>query len=312
MNRRMWISSPVLCATLAALLLAVNGPATAQDDTQRGRKPSVQRQRIDRFIESTGAMTYEELAAALNKYSEGYELVQLAGMSGGGSPTPSVSMLKVLGDRRVAKMYEILSKEEPKVVAERASALFAEKLARQVEETRLTREKDPKADPSFGTAVHAHALNAAFFLCAITCDKATVLKHLEEWHAAFPDDHQLYPDPFSSGLPNSLFELNVYLLLLHRDGASQAELKLRVDELKREFGWEDDDSFKFEMLRLYRWNAHTTDRDFTHITRGAPTDDKDILLEVAGFRDWPIRLGLVSPKPDEVERVLSRGRAWVE
>ena len=287
-------------AALVALLLCTFATAAAQDDTQLARKPSARQQQVDRFTESTGAMSYAELAASLNKYSEGYELVQMAGLTPG--PTPMVRMQQVLADRRLAKMYEILSKEGPEVAAERATALFSEKLKRQIEETRLTRAQDPKADPSFGTAVHLHAVNAALFLCAITCDKTTVLKNLDEWHAAFPGDDQRTPGPDSSGLPDSLFVLNIYLLLLHRDGASQAELKQRVDELKREFGRGDDDSFRFEMLRFYRWNTQTNEWD----------DDKKVLLQVPGFRDWALWLGLSGQKPDEIKRLMARGRSWIE
>lgn len=314
MNRRIHPRRSIwqFCLVSAAISLCglTNGStARAQEDSVARPRPrprpdlsgaaTVQRRRIDRFIAATARMSYDELAASLNEYNGGYELAQSAGLA---NPNPTVDILKVLADRRVAKLYEVLSKDDPAVAAEKAAALFTEKLQRQVKETGLLRARDKRQDRRLGTGVHLHAVSSALFLCTMLCDRPTALHCLDEWHAAFPDE-QYGIGAMSSGLPSSLFELNIHLLLLHRDGASPDDLIARVDKLKREFGW-DDKQFKVEFLRFYRWDAHINDR--------ISSDNEAILTEIPGFRDWPIQFLGTADYVDLCEKVVAQSRSWLD
>ncbi len=38
-------------------------------------------------------------------------------------------------------------------------------------------------------------------------------------------------------------------------------------------------------MKMFKWSAETLDTDFTHRTRGIPSSDDSVLLELPGFAD---------------------------
>ena len=108
--------------------------AIADEERERqsieGRVP-VQRRRIDDFISQVGAYpTYEALAAALNdpvRVGDDFDVVLAAGLQSQ-DPIPEMQFARVLADRRVSRLYAMLKKLDANVAAERAAALFDDKL----------------------------------------------------------------------------------------------------------------------------------------------------------------------------------------
>ncbi|REJ74978.1 MAG: hypothetical protein DWQ34_07205 [Planctomycetota bacterium] len=295
-------------AVLALNVVTDAGPVGAQDSGDvLNDGATIQRRRIDNFINRTAKMSFEDAVASLSTYTEGYELAGLASISHG-SANPRVMLVQIFADRRVAKLHEILAEQDADDAAQRVEAIFTEKLETFVEETERFRADEHEQPLQYMSAYHLYAASVALFLCANFCDKPTFLELLDKWHAAFPDDSRQGSGIFISALPDALLELNLLLLVYEKEGASRDELNQRLTSVGKDYGVED---WTAETLRLYRWNSHTNDTDFTHITQGARADDAAILARVPGFRDWPPISGFVH-KPEVQDRVIGRVRSWVE
>jgi hypothetical protein len=264
----------------------------------------IQRRRIDRFIETTAPMSFDDAARSLNEYTEGYELAMQATLAHG-TVNPGVILLEILADRRVAKLYEMLAQEPKRDAALKCAALFQEKLRVHVEQTKQFRSGTHPDPVRYMSAVHLHAATAALFLCAHFCDKKTFLACLDKWHAEFPGDSRSMPGVIVSGLPETLFELNMLLLILEKEGTSRAELNTWLAELGTQFGFEQA---TIESVPFYKWNAHTNNTDFTHIHRFVPTDDEALLMEIPGFRNWPYGkfVGIAEVQEDVIAAVRTR------
>ena len=88
------LSTPIFGQQSPSKILYLSGGAT------------VQRQRIDRAIETAGKLNVEEAIQSLSQYNESYELAGIATMSP--SSPGSCFMNSMLADRRISKVLEHL------------------------------------------------------------------------------------------------------------------------------------------------------------------------------------------------------------
>ena len=278
---------------------------------------SVQRARIDWFIEDTASMELDELIESLDESEHlGYQLTQFATISHG-SFNPPVRMLGVLADRRVAKIYEILSEQDEALASRTAASVFDEKLKTYADQ--LAKCRSGKTDCQHVlTRAPEHAVSAALFLCARFCSRELFMDKLESWYATFPGAKRDLASMVSGGLPDALLELNLLLYVMHRNGASVDDLNERLKDASRKPGTpsfpprivQEYPPIQLGLLPFSRSDAHTNATDFTHVTRGVPADKQAILAEVPGFDNWPSTPFFVDA--DEQARVLKIVRSWVE
>ena len=263
----------------------------------------VQRERIDASIKNASEMTYEEAAIAISEPSQDFDVAHLAGQSAGFAPP--VVFRRIIADRRVSLMYETLLALPQNSASSKSAEVFVEKL-------RI--HKDKYADWCSGTSQLTafpsytnHAASAALFLCATFCSKETFLDLLEKW------DAEMSTPTYENGgaskhlkLPDPLLKLNLIAIALSKQGKSIDTINALLGSLSAKTGEPLPVAVK---IKLYRWNAHTNETDFTHTTRGVPSDGRAILTEIVGFPDWPS--SNFGYEPDLTHFVIDEAKNWL-
>ncbi len=275
-------SSFVLIAIfLAYRRISVRKPMSR--DTSGGAV--VQRERIDRAIDTASRLNAESAIAELHEYSESYELAQLASLSP--SSLGICYIKQVLADRRVSKVFEKLQSLNSEDSSEQASKVFDSKLALLEREWNTQANGQHEGVGNLG-ALH-HATSVAAFLCSYFCPPAVLKEKLNSWDASVSADAieriegvelmavNRFADP--------LFRLNLLVISGVRNGASVEDLNKELDSITRQITGDSKPFLQVESVNLFKWDAETLDTDFTHITRGVPASGNFILLELPGFPD---------------------------
>lgn len=268
-----------------------------------------QRERIDRVIRDVGQLDFDGCVDDLSQQNPNFQMAQVAGMSHLFGMKSS-HLKQILGDRRVARLCELLMALPDDKASEQADRLFQAKFAVQKESWHAA-----IAGTGYGERwladVYPHAAESALLLCALFCDREVFLRNADEWTREFDRDE---PQETSSnaaytlrgGLPDALLLMSLYLMVMHDGGESLESLNSRIEQL------EDQTDLSIPTLKaipVYNWSAHTNDTDFTHRHRGVPTDDKSILLNVVGLENWDDFI--VGGEIDKHRAAARRMREWM-
>jgi hypothetical protein len=226
------------CFTFAQL-----GEATPQSN----KKDSPQQQRVEACIASTEKRDFDQLVDAIFKTDgDNHAIAVHAGMQPG---VGSVIQLKsILGDRRVAKLHELLSDMEPTESARRISELYSEKLVDYKGEWEAAKSKGGRCLDSA-----LHGMSVLLFLVNEFCGDSTFAKHSNswlQWHAAIDDGNS----PFSilAG-PQTLLIINLNAIRYNKREFSTKELHRMVSELCEQSGC--GELPKLTVAEFYCWNV---------------------------------------------------------
>lgn len=245
----------------------------------------VQRERIDRAIDTASGLNAESAIAALHEYSESYEVAQLASL------TPSSFGIcyfrQVLADRRVSKIFEAFLSLNSEDSSKQASQMFDSKLALLVSEWNKQANGQFAGVGNFGPLHHATSVGA--FFCSYFCSPAVLDEKLNRWDASVVSDAidriQGVEVMAINRFVDPLFRLNLLVISGVRNGASVEDLNKELDSITRKITGDSTPFLQVESINLFKWDAETLDTDFTHVTRGVPASGKSILLKLPGFPD---------------------------
>ena len=236
----------------------------------------IQRQRIDRAINTADELSVNEAISSLSEYNESFELAQLAGKS-----SASLGFLKIncmLGDRRISKIFEHLKSLPATVADAKAQRIFEDHL------TILQKEwqKLAKTGGLPGTGPPHHATSAGAFFCSFFSSKEIFDSKIKRWNALLgqPEFERLrYP----TRLIEPLFHMNLLVISGHKHGKSVSQLNKELAPLCEKIWGEEKPSVQVTQMRMFQHNAETLETDFTHRTLGVPASGNAVLLELPGF-----------------------------
>ena len=274
----------VLLAALLALGVAIKrnysqSPAVGDID---GGLP-IHRERIDRVISHTSSLDIEQAVASLASYNESYELAQLASLS------PSSLQVhffrQVLADRRACKIFEYLLSLPREDAARKAEKIFDQQFGKVLsnwQSMSVTRgiEVDNPAH---------HAALVGLFLCSYFCPPDVLDDKIDLWSTSMSEESfdRIDGVELAAGhrYIDRLFHLNLLVISGQRAGASTDKLNTELREFSKKLTGDPEPFLQVSDLKVFKWNAETTDTDFTHITRGVPASGNSVLLELPGFAD---------------------------
>ena len=218
---------------------------------------NIQRQRIDRAIETAGKLNVDEAIASLSEYNESFELAQLAGKS-----SASFGFLKIncmLGDRRISKIFQHLNSLPVTVADAKAQRIFEDHLAILQKEW----QKLAKTGGLPGTGPPHHATSAGAFFCSFFSSKEIFDSKIKRWNALLgqPEFERLrYP----TRLIEPLFHMNLLVISGHKHGKSVSQLNKELAPLCEKIWGEEKPSVQVTQMRMFQHNAETLETDFTH------------------------------------------------
>jgi hypothetical protein len=267
---------------------------------------TIQRQRIDRAIDTAKLMTVEEAIQSLNSYNESYELAHLSTLSPASLGICFMNSMR--GDRRICKIFEHLLSLPSKEADKQAQSLFDNQFPLFLDEWR--RFVRQGGLPKFGP--HHHSLSAGLFFCSYFCTKDDLDSRIQKWNETLrqPEFEQseggkvLAP----SRLIDPMFHLNLLAISGYRHQKSIAELNRDLETVCKKIEGEGKPFLQATQMSFYKSYAETTDTDFTHITRGAPASDTQLLLAIPGFSDPNASSRLQIP--DRWDQCLAAVQAW--
>ncbi|MEQ1827036.1 MAG: hypothetical protein ABL921_13860 [Pirellula sp.] len=267
---------------------------------------TVQRQRIDRAIETARELSVDEAIASLSQYNESYELAGLASKTS--SSLGHCFMNSMLADRRISKIFEHLLSIPPKEADARAQQIFDDRFAVFVEEWRNFAKQGgyPKTGPPH------HAASAGLLLCSFFCDRETLDSKIEQWNEtiALSEFEKIDGVKFlaPSRLVDRLYQLNLLVISGHIHGKSVEQLNKELALLCLKISGDAKPFLQLTQMRMFKWSAETLDTDFTHRTRGVPASDNDVLVNLNGFSNANSSLRLQDP--DVFDQFLNCVRTW--
>lgn len=309
LKRRTFFVSLLLLLSLLIILSIPRHSVPKPKNRDLSGGATIQRKRIDNFIDSTARISFDGAVEELNKNGEIFAMIVLAGLS---SSSPDRSFLnQVRADRRVSKIYQHLKSLPATTASDQAVKIFDAKLKLLEETWHLAASKKAfnhelmeKVGPDH------HAASAALFLCSLFCSSDITNQKMREWDRVMdtPDyDHiQEVSALRSNRRLDPIFRLNLLIICGYRKGASIGELKLRLASLSKMITGTEEPILNIEMVRLYNWDAETLDTDFTHVVRGVPASGKSTLVEFPGLPDCNVSYCLHDQQSfDAVETLIN-------
>lgn len=277
----------------------------------------IQRRRIDLFVEQVARMRdFNALAEGISDPVAGdFDIVFAAG-----GLTQDVEMqtqfLRVVADRRVSRLYEVMSGMSRKDAREQALALFENKLKRYEQGVVKAMDTRVAGDPQpVPIRLNYHALTSAYFLCSTFCEYAAIDDCLRKWNGCMDRiDTRIKADPqqleimraelWTWGPPEKLFLVNCYVHCLDRKGALK---EIELEKIPGFFHSAEYHVLDFKVVPYLKWDALTGPFDFTHIHRGVPIDDAKRMAKMHVAAGW----GDLQGDAERQNRVLSyfRGMA---
>ena len=288
------MSSPILGQQSPSKIRDLSGGAT------------IQRQRIDRAIETARELSVDEAIASLSQYNESYELAGLATMTS--SSLGRCFMNSMLADRRISKIFEHLLSLPAADADAKSQQIFDERFAVFIKEWRnFAREGGiPKTGPPH------HAACAGLLLCSFFCSKETLDSKIQRWKDTMtqPEFEQRGEVKFHElgRLIDRLFHLNLLVISGHKHGRSVSQLNKELESLCRKISGDEKPFLQVTEMGMFKWSAETLDTDFTHRTRGVPASGNAVLLELPGFADANSQMPL--QKVDVADQCLNCVRTW--
>lgn len=265
-----------------------------------------QRQRIDRAIDTAMLMTVEEAIQSLNKHNESYQLAHLSTLTPASPGRCFMNSMR--GDRRICKIFEHLLSLPPKEADKEAQSMFDNQFPIFVDEWRkgVRQSGFPKTGP------HHHSLSAGLFFCSYFCSKDDLDSRIQKWNETLrkPEFEQSESGKLfaPSRVIDPMFHLNLLVISGYRHQKSIAELNRDLETVCKKIAGEGKPFLQATQLSFYKSYAETTDTDFTHITRGAPASDTQLLIEIPGFASHDASLNLQIP--DRWDPCLATVQAW--
>lgn len=267
---------------------------------------TVQRQRIDRAIETAGALSLEEAIASLGQYNESYELAGLASMTS--SSFGYCKMNSMLADRRISRIFEHLQSLSANEASEKSQQIFGDQFAIFTKEWLdfVKTGGRPRTGPPH------HAASAALLYCSFFCSSETLDAKIRLWNDTIttPEFEQMVGIQIHnpSRLIDRLFLLNLLVISGHKQQKSTSQLNKELELLCAKISGDANPFLQVTQMRMFKWNAETLDTDFTHRTRGIPASGNAVLLELPGFADPDAWLSLENP--EVVAQFLDCIRRW--
>ena len=254
---------------------------------------TIQRQRIDRAIDTARQMTVAEAIESLNKQNESYMLAFHAKQSP--SSLGRCFMNSMRGDRRICKIFEHLLSLPPKDADREAQSMFDNQFPIFVEEWRNFK----KLGGLPNTGPHHHALSAGLFFCSYFCSKEVLDSKIQKWNDTLgqPEFAQWEGGVAfgPSRVIDQMFLFNLLAISGDRHQKSIDQLNRDLEVVCRKISGDDKPFLQVTQMSFYKPTAETSDTDFTHITRGVPASDTEILIEIPGFADPDASSRLQSP-----------------
>ncbi len=300
-SRIIWTLAVVVVLSILAVFTyrrRENPPPRIRDLSGGAR---IQRQRIDRAINTASAVSVDEAIASLSEYNESYELAALAGESPAIKGTLYIN--RMLGDRRISKIFEHLSSLPATKANAKAQQIFDDHLATLQKEWRNLAKNGglPRTGPPH------HAVSAGLFLCSFFSSRETLDSKIQHWHDALirPEFEKI---PYPSRLIDPLFHLNLLVISGHKHGRSVSQLNKELESLCQKIFRDEKPFLQVTQMRMFKYSAETLATDFTHRTRGVPASGNSVLLELPGFADpaSPRRF----QKVDVADQFLNCIRTW--
>ena len=182
----------------------------------------IQRQRIDRAINTASAVSVDEAIASLSEYNESYELAGLATMTS--SSLGYCFMNSMLADRRISKIFEHLSSLPANEADAKAQQIFDDQFALFVKEWRnfVKNRGIPLTGPPH------HAASAGLLLCSSFCSKETLNSKIQRWNDTMTQPEFEQNDGVKYGergrLIDRVFHLNLLVNAGQKYGKSVSQL----------------------------------------------------------------------------------------
>ncbi len=261
----------------------------------------IQRQRIDRAINTADELSVNEAIASLSEYNESFELAQLASTTSASFGILTINSM--LGDRRISKIFEHLKSLPVAVADAKAQRIFEDHLAILQKEW----QKLAKTGGLPGTGPPHHATSAGAFFCSFFSSKETLDSKIKRWNTVLgqPEFERI---PYPTRLIDPLFHLNLLVISGNKHGRSVSQLNEELVPLCKKIYGEEKPFLQVTQMRMFKWSAETLDTDFTHRTRGVPASGNAVLLELPGFASPSSSLRV--QKVDVADQCLNCIRTW--
>lgn len=274
----------MLFMTLYLIYRRNNTENPSREDLSGGA--TVQRQRIDRAIDTASGLSPAEAIDSLHVYSESYELASVASVSSSG--VGFCYLNEVLADRRASKIFEYFLTLDNADASQRAVWMFDSKLDLLQRYWQTQAEDNTDTKPFINLGPPHHATSVAAFFCSYFCSPDVLDEKLQQWDAALNTDaiNQIEGVEMASGrFVDPLYRLTLLAISGNRSGASIEQLNKELDLLSRKITGDSGPFLQAKTVNVFKWNAETLETDFTHVTRGIPASTNSILLELPGFAD---------------------------
>lgn len=282
-SRITWVLIVMVVLSIFAIFtfLRRESPPPRIRDLSRGAK--IQRQRIDRAIETASGLDVNQAIVSLSKYNESFELAGLATM------TPSSPgfcfMNSMLADRRISKIFEDHSSLPATEANAKAQSIFDDQFVVFIKEWRNFAKNGgrPRTGPPH------HAASAGLLLCSFFCSQKTLDSKIQRWNDMIRqpefeqiDRVQIYSP---SRFIDRLFHLNLLVISGQKHGKSVSHLNQELAVLCQKIKGKGKPFLEVTQMKMFKWSAETLDTDFTHRTRLVPASGNAVLLELPGFAD---------------------------
>ena len=267
---------------------------------------TIQRERIDRAIETAKVLNVDDAITSLSQYNESYELAVLAGQFP--ASKGSLHMSSMLADRRISKIFEHLLSLPQKEADAIAQKIFEDKLAILIGKWRnfIKNGGIPENGPPH------HATSAGLFLCSFYCSMDSLDSKIQRWNESLKqpefEKFDLPHVPAPRRLIDPLFHLNLLVISGHRHRKSVGQLNQELESLCRKITADPIAFLHVTQIKMFKWSAETLDTDFTHRTRGVPASGNDVFLELPGFTD--VRSSMRLRNSEVAVQCLNCVRTW--
>jgi hypothetical protein len=204
-----------------------------------GRASSPQQARVNEFIQTTGQLaSFDEAVKALDaEESDAISMILSMASSTSAELAPELSFSTVLADRRVSRIFGFLSDMPEKDARKACLKMYREKLEGLTTEwLRFSKFYKESQLQIVSPNLHRrhHSLAAAVFLAASFCDPSDAVGLCDEWDETIrsvmkkaefdSEDYQRKTGvPVMDLFPEQLFTLNIYALILDRNGGGRIQ-----------------------------------------------------------------------------------------
>ncbi len=274
---------------------------TGHSETHLSPRQNVLNARGAYQIDSIVAASFDDLVARISESDgEYFNLVSASALQPSPVGLPWVPLRAILVDRRVAKLYQLLSEMPRDRAAPLISSVFQEKLVEFKRDWEQV-EQGNSIERRLGEP-RRHGLAATLFLCQEFCEEQEFEQHLRSWNDWYQSNRHTSREFARRAGPDELMVINMYAIALAKRGVSLSDINLHVQTMCEETGL--GLLPELQLHRFVRWDApeaNVANADF-------------VLGEYPVFMNWGSARQLVSSDNDVYEigrRSMTNARAWV-